>query len=63
LNEDEFLNLIATRQVRPGDIDDKTKKKMEKEQADIVKGAKELEKREKGKAKASESGRYQHLVY
>lgn len=62
MNEDEFLNLIATRKVRPGDIDEKTKKKMEKEQADIVKGAKELEKREKGKAKASDTGRLA-LVY
>lgn len=48
LNEDEFLNLIGTRKgLGNGKVDDKTKKKMEKEQEDIKKAAKEMEKWEK----------------
>ncbi|KAF9475821.1 DNA replication factor C, large subunit [Pholiota conissans] len=48
LTEDEFLNLIATRKgLGNGKVDEKTKKKMEKEQEDIKKAAKEMEKREK----------------
>ncbi|KAK7050917.1 DNA replication factor C complex subunit Rfc1 [Paramarasmius palmivorus] len=50
LNEDEFLNLIATRK-GSGKMDEKTKKKLEKEQEEIKKAAKELEKREKEAAK------------
>lgn len=48
LNEDEFLNLIATRKgADEGGLDEKTKKKLEKEQEEIRKTAKEMEKREK----------------
>ncbi|KAH6890105.1 purine nucleotide binding protein [Coprinopsis sp. MPI-PUGE-AT-0042] len=48
LDEDGFLNLIATRKgLGNGKIDDKTKKKMEKEEAEIKKAAKEMESREK----------------
>ncbi|KAG2014211.1 purine nucleotide binding protein [Coprinopsis cinerea AmutBmut pab1-1] len=48
LDEDGFLNLIATRKgLGNGQIDEKTKKKLEKEQADIRKAAKEMENREK----------------
>ncbi|KAF9449482.1 DNA replication factor C, large subunit [Macrolepiota fuliginosa MF-IS2] len=50
LNEDEFLNLIATR--KGADVDDKTKKKLEKEKEDIRKVAKEMEKREKASTQA-----------
>ena len=47
LNEDEFLNLIATRKgLGNGKIDEKTKKKMEKEKEEIRKAAKEMEKRD-----------------
>ena len=47
LNEDEFLNLIATRKgLGNGKVDEKTKKKMEKEKEEIMKAAKEMEKRE-----------------
>lgn len=54
MNEDEFLNLIATRK-GPGNgkVDEKTKKKMEKEQEAIKNAAKEMEKREKQAAKES----------
>ncbi|KAL0948869.1 hypothetical protein HGRIS_008988 [Hohenbuehelia grisea] len=63
LNEDEFLNLIATRK-GPGNgkgLDEKTKKKKEKEQAAIVQAAKDMEKRESaaGKAVAKDG----HKVY
>jgi replication factor C subunit 1 len=51
LNEDEFLNLIATRVVKEKDLDANTRKKMEKEQAAIRQAAQEMEKREKGKGK------------
>lgn len=48
LSEDEFLNLIATRKgLGNGKVDDKTKKKLEKEKEEIKKAAKEMEKREK----------------
>jgi replication factor C subunit 1 len=61
LNEDEFLNLIATRK-GPGSgkgVDEKTKKKMEKEKEAIKQAAKEMEKREKNaaKEKAAAGGR------
>jgi replication factor C subunit 1 len=57
LNEDEFLNLIKTRKVKPGDLDEKTRKKRDKEEEVIRMAARELEKREKGNAKeASSSG-------
>ncbi|KAH7916645.1 replication factor RFC1 C terminal domain-containing protein [Hygrophoropsis aurantiaca] len=48
LSEDEFLELIATRE-GPGSagLDEKTKKKMEKDDEAIRKAAKELERREK----------------
>ncbi|PPQ66601.1 hypothetical protein CVT24_006912 [Panaeolus cyanescens] len=60
INEDEFLNLIATRKgLGNGKVDEKTKKKMEKEQADILKAAKEMEKREKEEAKEVKSGKAQ----
>ncbi|KAG6849470.1 hypothetical protein H0H93_008197 [Arthromyces matolae] len=44
LNEDEFLALVGDRQ--GGKLDEKTKKKMEKEEAAIKAAARELEKRE-----------------
>ncbi|KAG6830854.1 hypothetical protein H0H87_006914 [Tephrocybe sp. NHM501043] len=44
LNEDEFLALVGSR--KGGKVDEKTKKKMEKEEAAIKAAAKELEKRE-----------------
>ncbi|KAJ3561256.1 hypothetical protein NP233_g10305 [Leucocoprinus birnbaumii] len=48
LSEDEFLELIASRKgPNEGGLDEKTKKKMQKEQEDIRKAAKEMEKREK----------------
>lgn len=49
LDEDEFMNLIATRRgpSAGGKVDDKTRKKMEKEEEEIKQGAKELAKREK----------------
>ena len=55
LNEDEFLNLIATR--KGGKIDDKTKKKMEKEEEEIKKAAKEMEKREKKAQRSTDVGK------
>lgn len=61
LTEDEFLHLIATRKgPSGGNLDDKTKKKMEKEQEVIRTAAKEMEKREKKAAKesAGASGRF-----
>ncbi|KZT23217.1 DNA replication factor C, large subunit [Neolentinus lepideus HHB14362 ss-1] len=55
LDEDEFLQLIATR--NPGDagMDDKTRKKKEKEQEAIRQGAKEMEKREKAALKEAKT--------
>ncbi|KXN91146.1 Replication factor C subunit 1 [Leucoagaricus sp. SymC.cos] len=53
LNEDEFLDLIATRKgADEGGLDEKTKKKLAKEQEDIRKAAKEMEKREKSSSMA-----------
>jgi replication factor C subunit 1 len=49
LDEDEFLNLIATR--KPGKLDEKTRKKIEKEEEAIRQAAKEMEKREKTQTK------------
>lgn len=60
LSEDEFLDLIATRK-GPGNgkgYDEKTKKKMEKEQADIKKAAKEIEAREKEAQKSGSSSKF-----
>ncbi|KAJ7123060.1 replication factor RFC1 C terminal domain-containing protein [Mycena epipterygia] len=54
LNEDEFLNLIATRK-GTGKVDEKTRKKMEKEKEAIHTAAKEMEKREKQAAKEPSS--------
>jgi len=53
LNEDQFLNLIATRVVKEGDLDANTRKKLEKEKETIRKAAKEFESREKGKETGS----------
>lgn len=49
LDEDGFMNLIATRKgpSAGGKVDEKTRKKMEKEEEEIQKGAKELAKRER----------------
>ena len=58
LNEDEFLNLIATRKgLGSGEIDEKTKKKMEKEKEEIKKAAKEMEKRERKAHSSTGSGK------
>ena len=59
LSEDEFLHLISTRKgLGNGKVDEKTKKKMEKEQEEIKKVAKEMEKREKrGLLDAKDGGR------
>jgi replication factor C subunit 1 len=65
LSEDEFLNLIGTRKgLGNGKVDEKTKKKMEKEEAAIQQAAKEMEKREeKEKAAANhDAGRYAQLL-
>ncbi|KAG6332752.1 hypothetical protein ID866_6335 [Astraeus odoratus] len=55
LSEDEFLELIATRVGPSGTggkgLDEKTRKKMEKEEEAIKTAAKEMEKREKKEAK------------
>jgi replication factor C subunit 1 len=59
LSEDAFLELIATRVVGEGGYDEKTKKKMEKEEEAIRAGARELEKRERKmeKEKAGDGAR------
>ncbi|KAF8900823.1 replication factor RFC1 C terminal domain-containing protein [Gymnopilus junonius] len=58
LSEDEFLNLIGTRKgLGNGKMDEKTKKKMEKEQEEIKKAAKEMEKRERTDRAAAQSGK------
>ncbi|PFH45686.1 hypothetical protein AMATHDRAFT_158196 [Amanita thiersii Skay4041] len=54
LDEDAFLDLIRTR--KGSDVDEKTKKKMEKDQEAIRKAAKEMEKREKVEGKAAQKG-------
>lgn len=53
LDEDGFLNLIATRVPDESQIDEKTKKKREKEAEAIRQTAKEMEKREKTAMKQS----------
>ena len=55
LDEDGFLNLIGTRKTDNSMLDDKTRKKIEKEQDAIRQSAKEMEQREKQAAKASTS--------
>ena len=58
LNEDEFLDLIATRKgLGNGKIDEKTKKKMEKEKEEIRNAAKEMEKRELNAHSATSTGK------
>jgi len=58
LNEDEFLNLIATRKgLGNGRVDEKTKKKMEKEQDDIKRAVREMEKREQKERVAAQDGK------
>lgn len=52
LDEDGFLDLIATRVPDISNLDDKTKKKLAKEKETIRTAAAELEKREKKAAKA-----------
>lgn len=47
LDEDSFLQLIATRVPDPNKLDNKTKKKQEKEEEAIRTAAKEMERREK----------------
>lgn len=48
LSEDEFLNLIGSRKgLGNGEVDVRTRKKLEKENEEIKKAARELEKREK----------------
>lgn len=48
LNEDEFLHLIATRAApKFSEMDEKTKKKILKEEEEIQSAAKEMEKKEK----------------
>ncbi|KAJ7179697.1 DNA replication factor C large subunit [Mycena filopes] len=55
LDEDGFLNLIATRK-GTGQLDEKTLKKMQKDKEDIEAAAKEMEKREKKATKEHSSG-------
>ena len=58
LSEDEFLNLIATRKgLGNGKVDEKTKKKMEKEKEEIRKAAKEMEKREQKTHSSTDTGK------
>lgn len=57
LDEDAFLNLIATRKVKDSDLDEKTKKKMEKEQQEMKKAVKEMEQREKNEAKKASTSK------
>ncbi|EPQ59834.1 DNA replication factor C, large subunit [Gloeophyllum trabeum ATCC 11539] len=56
LSEDEFLQLIATRNPGGGELDEKTRKKKEKEQDAIREGAREMEKREKAAMKEAKAG-------
>ncbi|KAJ3984950.1 replication factor RFC1 C terminal domain-containing protein [Lentinula detonsa] len=56
LNEDQFLNLIATRKGSGKALDEKTKKKMEKEQDAIKAAAKEMEKIEQKAMEEADSG-------
>ncbi|KAJ3513370.1 hypothetical protein NLJ89_g2988 [Agrocybe chaxingu] len=56
LSEDEFLHMIGTRKgLGNGKVDEKTRKKMEKEQEDIKKAAKEMEKQEQKDKKAGKT--------
>lgn len=56
LDEDQFLDLIATRKGSGKGLDEKTRKKMEKEQ-DVIKAvAQEMEQKEKKAMKEAESG-------
>ncbi|KAJ3535977.1 hypothetical protein NMY22_g6245 [Coprinellus aureogranulatus] len=57
LDEDAFLKLIATRKVKESDLDEKTKKKIEKEREEMKKAAKEMEKREKAEQGTSKAGK------
>ncbi|KAJ3814126.1 purine nucleotide binding protein [Lentinula aff. lateritia] len=56
LDEDQFLDLIATRKGSDKGLDEKTRKKMEKEQDAIKAAAQEMEKKEKKAMKEAESG-------
>ncbi|KZT74614.1 DNA replication factor C, large subunit, partial [Daedalea quercina L-15889] len=56
LDEDGFLSLIATREPDMNNLDNKTKKKLEKEKEAIRTAAAEMEKREKMAAKAGTAG-------
>ncbi|KAF6765286.1 purine nucleotide binding protein [Ephemerocybe angulata] len=53
LDEDAFLKLISTRKVKESDLEEKTKKKMEKESPDNHKAEEKMEKREKAESKPS----------
>ena len=53
LDEDGFLNLIATRVTDESTLDEKTRKKIQKEQEAIRESAKEMERREKQAGKQS----------
>ncbi|KAJ6516502.1 replication factor RFC1 C terminal domain-containing protein [Mycena sanguinolenta] len=53
LNEDQFLNLIATRK-GTGKLDEKTRKKLQKDKEAIETAAKEMETREKKAAKTAD---------
>ncbi|TEB28982.1 DNA replication factor C, large subunit [Coprinellus micaceus] len=57
LDEDGFLKLIATRKVKDSDLDEKTRKKMEKERAEMKKAVKEMEQREKAEQSTSKAGK------
>jgi replication factor C subunit 1 len=58
LTEDEFLELIRTR--KGGDVDKKTKAKMEKEAAAIKKAAEAMEKEERKKEKEMEKAKKEY---
>lgn len=60
VNEDEFLALIGSR--KGGKVDEKTKKKMEKEEAAIKEAAKELEKREENEKRTYAGGYVHHFM-
>ena len=51
------MKLIATRKVKNSDLDEKTKKKMEKERAEMKKAVKEMEQREKAEQSTSKGGK------
>ena len=56
LDEDGFLDLIATRVTDPSSLDDKTRKKMQKEEEAIRQAAREMEAREKASASSAAAG-------